>query len=508
MRPFRYTYLWLLLALFPFFLSAQTRTQGTAPKLSFEIGAGAALNEGSYGEEIVNRGLSPNGFAAFTFDAGFLGFTGQLSAHTDGKYAPFLADNPSGTLGNIYFLMDEGGFFSHLGPVTLKAGRFRNFDSIESPYSLFINSNGIAAPTASIAYEGPLLFFETRWIGLTIDSWQKTDAWPSGFPDRAMNLHVFGIRKGNMRIGVQEATVYSGRRYFDYEYFLNPLPQIFTQYVRGQGGAPWSSDYDDNYVMGFFVNVKKPGNYSLTAQAFIDDLGMFGLAGWTSNPWQVALTLGASIEKPSGTWAFNIAGATKYTFAPSTMSSGTENTMAYGYTYFPDTRFDIGWNTPGFQPKTIAIEDNMIGYKYGENNLALELSWNKAFPFATLAAAFEFRLAGSNSPTNPWHDLTTDPQSGFEWLNDPVLEKRFLLSLGGQKNTGPWLFSASLTAGIALDALELRAPTPPTATWPPATSLVDQKSYIFTPTPGNTKPLLNLTLRIAYRLTKGVRPLP
>ncbi|WP_158904991.1 hypothetical protein [Rectinema subterraneum] len=502
MRRFRRTCIWLLLMLVPFLLSAQTRTQGVAAKLSFEIGAGAVLNEGSYGEEIENRGLSPNGFAAFSFDAGFLGFTGKLSANTDGKYAPFLADNPSGTLGNIYFLMDEGGFFSQLGPVTLKAGRFRNFDYIDSPYSLFINSNGISAPTASIAYEGPLFFFETRWIGLTIDSWQKTDAWPSGFPDRAMNLHVFGIRRGDMRIGFQEATVYSGSRYFDYEYFLNPLPQIFTQYVRGQGGAPWSSDYDDNYVMGFFVNVKKPGKYNLIAQAFIDDMGMFGIAGWTNNPWQVALTLGASVEKPSGTWAFNIAGATKYTFAPSTMRSGTESTLAYGYTYFPDTRFDIGWNTAGFQPKAIATEDNMIGYKYGENNLALELSWNKAFPFATLASAFEFRLAGSNSPTNPWQDLTYDPQSGFEWLNDPVLEKRFLLSLGGEKSAGPWLFSASLTGGIALDALELRPPNPPTGGWPAGASLVDQKSYIFAPVAGNTKPLFRLTLGIAYRFFK------
>lgn len=489
----------LLLTLLSFLLSAQIWADATAPKLTFKVGAGAVLNEGSYGEELLNRGLYPNGFAAFSFDAGCLGFLGKLSANTDGKYAPFLADNPNGTLGNIYFLMDEGGLFSHLGPVTLKAGRFRNFDIIDSPYSLFVNSNGIAAPTMSIAYENPLFFLETRWIGLTLDSWQKTDAWTAGFPDRALNLHVFGIRRGNMRVGIQEATVYSGSRYFDYEYFLNPLPHIFTQYVRGQGGAPWSSNYDDNYAMGFFFDVKEPGNYSLTAQAFIDDLGMFGLAGWTSNPWQVALTLGASIEKPGGTWNFNIAGATKYTFAPSTMSSGTENTMAYGYTYFPDTRFDIGWNIGGFQPRTIAIEDNMIGYKHGENNLAFEISWKKAFSFATLASAFEFRLAGANSPTNPWHDLTTDPQSGLEWLNDPVLEKRFLFSCGGEKSTGPWLFSASMTAGLALDALELRAPQPPAGSWPQGTSLVDQKSYIFAPIPGNTKALLRMAFGITYR---------
>jgi len=120
--------------------------------------------------------------------------------------------------------------------------------------------------------------------------------------------------------------------------------------------------------VGFLLS-KKEGAYKLSAQAFIDDLGMMGLFGWTNNPWQVALTLGGELVRPSGTWALNIAGATKYTFAPSTSD------MPYSYTYYPDTRFDYDWQTDDFQPKNLSIEDNMIGYKYGENNLALELSW-------------------------------------------------------------------------------------------------------------------------------------
>lgn len=463
------------------------KAEASSPSLFFDAKLGADYRQGTYGEDIEKRGLSPFGQASFAFDAGVVGFLGSISAHTDGKYAPFLADSPTGTLGNISVLMDEGGAYSNLGPVTLKAGRFKNYDVIDSPYALFMNSQGLSAPTASLAYKDESFFFESRWIGLNLDSNQTTQAWPSGFPDRAMVMRVAGMEKDGLRAGFQEATVFC-HRYFDFEYFFNPIPQMFTQLVRGLGGTPWSTDNDDNYIVGFFIEKKKEGEYKLLAQAFIDDLGMMGLFGWTNNPWQVALTLGGELERPSGTWALNIAGATKYAFAPSTSD------MPYSYTYYPDTRFDYDWQTDGFQPKNLSIEDNMIGYKYGENNLALELSWKKHSSSLDLGAAFEFRLAGANSPTNPWHDITYDPQTGFEWLNDALLEKRVLLSLWGEQRRGAWSLMARATGGIACDALELRAPEVSASA-----SAVEQNSYIYAPVAGNTKFLIHVSLGASYR---------
>jgi len=51
-----------------------------------------------------------------------------------------------------------------------------------------------------------------------------------------MVMRVAGMEKDGLRVGFQEATVFC-YRYFDFEYFFNPIPQMFTQLVRGLGGT-------------------------------------------------------------------------------------------------------------------------------------------------------------------------------------------------------------------------------------------------------------------------------
>jgi len=471
--------------------------------LLFTLATELPYRAGTYREEIEARGLAPNASISLQYEKPHIGLIAAIDLTSDQVYGPWLADSPTGALGDLNFLIQEAGMRISGSSFNLKAGRLRHFDVVDSPYSLFINANGIAAPMIDFVYRDSRFFYESRFISLTLDSAMHTTAWPkasyTGFPDRGANFKVFGLSFGRLTIGFEDSSVYSGRA-FDLEYFLSPMPQYFTQYVRGTAGRPWYANYDDNYNAGLFVTWKEPGAYDLYAQAFVDDLGMLGLFGWTNNPWQIALALGGRIKTPKGTFGLHVAGATKYTFEPGDMrNASTENQIqsSYGYTYFPETRFEYEWRS-GYSTsyKAIAPELNLIGYQYGENNIALRLDWSKAVNRFDCDAFFEFRLSGSNSPANPWHDLWIDPQVAFTWLDDPVLEKRFTISARAITAREPWQFFAKATGVLALDALELRDPSGV----PSTQTEVDQKVQIYSPVAGNTKLLGELTFGVVLRL--------
>ncbi len=121
--------------------------------------------------------------------------------------------------------MEEGGIFSKIGTLSLKAGRFKHYDVVDSPYSLFVNSKGISSNIMDIAWDDGFFSYESRWIELNHDSSQNTDAWNfnGGFPERGANIKTFAFRIGEMRFGFQDAAIYSGKN-FDPEYFLNLFP--------------------------------------------------------------------------------------------------------------------------------------------------------------------------------------------------------------------------------------------------------------------------------------------
>ncbi len=484
--------------------AAQQPSELAEQGLLFTLATELPYRAGTYREEIEARGLTPNASISLQYEQPHIGLIAAIDLTSDQVYGPWLADSPTGALGNFNFMIKEAGIRISGGSFSLKGGRLRHFDVVDSPYSLFINANGIAAPMLDFVYRDDRFFYESRYISLTLDSAMHTPAWPddpsyTGFPDRGANFKVFGLSFGRLTIGFEDSSVYSGRA-FDWEYFLSPMPQYFTQYVRGTGGRPWYANYDDNYNAGLFVTWKEPGAYDLYAQAFVDDLGMLGLFGWTNNPWQIALALGGRIKTPKGTFGLHLAGATKYTFEPGDMRTPTTANQiqsSYGYTYFPETRFEYEWR-PSYPKsyKEIAPELNLIGYQYGENNLAMRLDWNGSVSKFECEAFFEFRLSGSNSPANPWHDLWVDPQVAFTWLDDSVLEKRFTISARAITGHSPWQFFAKATGSLALDALELRDPIGVSS----SQTLVDQKVQIYSPVPGNTKLLGELTLGVLLRL--------
>lgn len=426
--------------------------------------------------------------------AGPFNLAADLSMSNDQKYAPNRAMLPSGNLGGFYFFMNEGGLSYSKGPFSLRGGRFRVYDIVDSPYSLFVNSLGHSANTVELDFETPRFIYQTQWIEATARNSVSSPAWNEyyrrktgdpdkfleppdpnppndtsglqdyGFPDRGVNYKIYGLKIKDWRIGFLDAAVYTGRS-FDLEYLLNPIPQYFIQYVKGTPGRPWTTASNENNLIGLFWDIDKT-DWSAYAQVLVDDFSLgflrFIYDGFSNNPWKAAWALGGRIQTPYGRFGLHHGGALKYTFEP----IGTDDTgkyqndsaaTAYGYTYYPETRyFD---DESGGTPVSILIQDNMIGYKHGENNIAFQADYQNSFYNFLVNAELELVLSGNNSPANPWHDYDSrsnlyNDKEGSSLLDDGNLEKllelrvqvsrRFLVS---QRRLPLTLFTAIALGG-------------------------------------------------------------
>jgi hypothetical protein len=458
--------------------------------LAGELSAAFSLGPGL--DDPSRAGVFPAAKIGFVTVAGPFELVGAISANRDGKYGAALADIPGGNLFGFYLLIEEGGARASLGPVSVEAGMLSFRDAVDTPYSLFVNSGGASSPTVDFKYRAGPFSYDSRWIGLNLDSKAGiSDAWPGGFPDRGAAIKSFSVDLGEMRIGFQDAMVFSGR-YFDFDYLALPIPMYFTQYVRGSGGVPWTTGYDDNTIMGLYWAWDRPGSFSCLAQVLLDDFGLGGLfPGWPDNPWQIAAGLGGRIPLGRGSLGLYAAMATKYCFEPSNADKSAD---AYGYSRYPETRFQSYWQDLGRTVTSpIAIEDNELGYMYGENNLAIRADWKGEAGGYDLGAWIEYRLSGSNSPANPGHDDERVRSTGTRWLDDTVLEHRVLSKATASRNFGPWRLFAEIEAGVAFNALELRAPTS-------GTSGTANDTWIYTPAPGSTKPIFGIRLGGRYSL--------
>jgi hypothetical protein len=456
------------------------------------IGAGVQAAEGlSTKEHITSRVRS----SLFDLDA-------AITIANDGQYGADIAYlRGSNTFGSNYILMDEGSTTLRLRPVSVQVGRVPQRETYDSPYSLFLNSQGTTAFSALLTFDSPSFAYESRWLLLndrsnfgspdhTPEAWRWADGAGGnghGFPDRGANLKTFLFRWGTMRLGLQEATVFT-KRTFDPAFFFNPVPEYFTQYLGGTSGRPWTSLENDNYLMGLFWDWREPG-FSLGGQVLIDDFSFnfLGNSLFPNNPWKAAWTVGGTLTNDLGTWGFYHAGALKYTFEPVTTLAGSESDTAYGNTYYPDVEF---WARNSFHP--LAIEDNSLGYLHGENNLALMVTWERAWDrrFRTSARG-EYLVAGTNSPANPWGDGTGDNQSdlGTHWLDDPVLEQSAVWTGEAVWVQGDWEFRARAQLGVVFHVLELSSPTGVAA----SASALDRFVKLYRPS-DRTQPVASLFL--------------
>ena len=158
-----------------------------------------------------------------------------------------------------------------------------------------------------------------------------------------------------------------------------------------------------------------------------DTFGDRGIA----NKW--AWSVGGHWDLPFGRLGFYHAGATKYTFA------ATEDDKPYGYTYYPAVEYSLDDDMTDLEA-VLDPQDNYLGYKYGENNLAFRLELShlpRPLLGADFKAALEYVLSGSKSPANPWHEYAEPrtPASYTQMLDDPVLEHTIV---GEASAAWPW----------------------------------------------------------------------
>lgn len=431
--------------------------------LSFGLSAQARLGADFSVEGQVDDGLaSSKEVIALWTRSSLLDLTATASINSDGKYGADIANfRNTHDFFHTYVLMEEGYTALHLSPVDFQFGRLRQQDAFVSPYSLFVNSQNPSAVGAVLSYHDSVFSYESRWIRLNdrsnmgVDAppaWNTTNGGPGGFPDRGANIKTLTFTLGHQKFGIQDAGVYTGRS-FDLEYFVSPMPEYFTQYFYGTAGRPWTTNSNENNLIGFFWTWDDP-RFRVGAQVLIDDFSLHFMlpAQVPNNPWKAAWTVGAELPTWAGTFGLHHAGALKYTFEPIDASAGTEAGSAYGYTLFPDTRYGT---QSTYRP--FAIEDNALGYLHGENNLAVMLtyknSWNRTF-FAS--SALEVVLAGSNSPANPWQDAVGSFEVGTHWIDDPVLQQSVVWSADLRWNLGDWQFYLLSKLGGIWHVLELQ----------------------------------------------------
>jgi len=399
-----------------------------------------------------------------------LGFHWDLGLSGDGSYGGLFGESFGG--GALTVLIREGGLSYSAGNFLASFGMLPIKDEIDSPYSLVLSSKDNAALNALFRYEDEGFFFSDRWIALNYDSNNTLRNWDTvnsvwvdvQWPDRSAVIKSYGFKTGELRVGFQDIAIFTDLYYgedqrgplFDPSYFLIPAPSFFIQYARMSIESPWQTDdgLNDNSIMSFFAEWKR-GKLGAQAQILVDDfnLNRFIHPDDFQNPDKIAWAFGAMLETDIGTFRFDQAGATKYTFGPAGYG-GIDNLM-YGYTFYPDTQYLLDGSL-----MTIDPEDNYLGYYHGENNIAFMFSW-KSLPGSALdiAGGLEFSMSGSKSPANPWHEYSewSEGGEGAQWLNEAVLEKKVVLSGKAQYALGDFKLFASARLGYAWNRLKLAA---------------------------------------------------
>jgi hypothetical protein len=452
-----------------------------------DISAEFSMGFNHEGRDVFWQGLE------IALDYQVAGFTliADLVAKNDQKYAPARAMVQAVNFGGYYFFMNQGGLSYQNGNFYVEGGRLRLFDVVDSPYALFLSSLGNSANTFSLKYENPRFIYQTRWSEVNARNSVSSPAWNEyqrrtdpktssgteendtdglttfGFPDRGLNYKIYALKVQDWRVGFLDAAIYTGRS-FDFEYFLNPIPQYFIQYVKGTPGRPWATASNENNLIGLFwdINHDKTSNkvWSAYAQVLVDD---FAVPGVSQNPWKAAWALGGTWQTRIGRFGFHTGGALKYTFEPiGTMEDGPyaydAAATAYGYTWYPETRyFD---DESGGETVSILIQDNMIGYKYGENNIAFQVDYQNRFHKFLVNAELEFVLSGNNSPANPWQDYGSrssyynDGKKGSKLFDDGKLEKYLESRINVSYRLGNWQFFSALALGGKFGKLTLSRP--------------------------------------------------
>jgi hypothetical protein len=403
---------------------------------------------GNYSTEAANR-LYADGAFLFSHSAGPFSMSWELDVDNKGTYpAPFLAN----FFGAFSFDIQKAGFTYQTGPFNFFLGKLPLQDDIESPYSLFLSGTSPSVMTGGFRYESGRFSFSDRWVGLDLNTQSGLYNTPSTtgiYADRGVVLKTYSYRIGYLRLGFQDATVFN-TSYFDIDVFANPVPSFFVQYVLSAAGRPNSRSGNQNSVMGFFADYRGEG-WSAYAQLLVDDFNMNRFISLImpveyQNPDKIAWSLGGKVKLRLGTLGIYTAGSTKYTFE-------SVREEYYSYTLHPASAILSNGVTVA-----IPLEDQMLGYVYGENNVAFMAVWSAPVAGMDLQTGLEFVVSGSKSPANPWHNGENWASLGTQLLNDPVLEYKTLLNVRLSRRFGHFTAFAQATVGYIANRLNPKYP--------------------------------------------------
>lgn len=293
-----------------------------------------------------------------------------------------------------YWYWDEGYFSYQTQNIKVDVGVKKNTVGPGEFYNLFLSEKEFSYPTvrvlALLTGQTSKISVETLWAGLRTFSTEGKPA--KGLVYRRLSLLPLEV----LEIGYQESVLFLNR-YFDPYYYFVPIPIPGIQEF-WHLSAPWgvsSAQLDDNSMVGAYA-VLRGGSWRAYAEVLIDDINMnrFLSPGGYQNPDKIAFMMGFSGQSDPVRFKIEVAGATAYTF------ERTRVDKPYEYVFFEGTNYPI--------------EKNMIGYKYGENNIACMIDFEYRFANWTFGLGWESVIFGTRTPDSPWHGGSAP--NGTRWL--------------------------------------------------------------------------------------------
>ncbi|HPW46879.1 MAG TPA: hypothetical protein PLJ56_03560 [Rectinema sp.] len=371
-----------------------------------------------------------------------------------------------------------------IGPLSFYLGKMPVKDEIDSPYSLFLSGASPSLMTGGYRFTYHAFSFSDQWIGL--DQNIQRGLYPTTldgmYADRGMVLKTYAFNIGAFRLGYQDVILFTGN-YFDIDLFGIVAPSILVQDIlTSAAGMPGARSGNMNSVMGFFAEFKK-GRVDAYAQLLIDDFNMQRfLHLWSyENPDKIAWSLGSKIDLSRGKLGLYFAGATRYAFE-------SVSDEFYSYTIHAGSAINSGGEIV-----EIPIENQMLGYVHGENNIAFMVNWAGLISQLNTKTGIECVISGSKAPTNPWHNGEPWAELGTQLLNDPVLEIKLLLGLDLSYTWKRLTFFMRAKGGYVFNELN------------PVYSSADDslKEPVFVPQAGDSRPIFELSIGALFDVDLG-----
>ncbi|MFW6121780.1 MAG: hypothetical protein ACOC80_12920 [Petrotogales bacterium] len=306
---------------------------------------------------------------------------------------------------------DSGYFYHESDELTVKVGLQQFSIGQGNEYPLFYRSevgsfNGLSlkwTPVECFTFNNSLILIRFAPFGVVGTEGDK------GF-SKSFYYRSYTFKYGNLNFGFHDSILFIDRN-FDPWYAFSLLPYSAVQEIRHMSG-PEKEEINDNAMIGVFASYE-PNNFRLYADLLIDDINANVILN-PSNQTVTKLAANAGADYKTDTLSINIEGAisSAYVFAR------TNSSLPYEHSKGEKENVN-----------NYIIEENMLGYKYGENSSSIILKFEHTIG---LYGSYENVLIGTREPWNPWHGEPTYEQ-GTNFFLGGIRETRNILKVGFKK---------------------------------------------------------------------------